>query len=57
LSKKKKPHVEDQWQNKNHNLCGAKTTNLEDLDGKAKEKESKYGRRRLRRRRYNRIMV
>jgi hypothetical protein len=42
---------------KNHNLCGAKTSNLEDLDGKANEKESKYGRRRLKRKRYNRIVV
>jgi hypothetical protein len=44
---------------KNHNHCGSKTSNLEDFDGKSKEKESKHGRRILIRRRstYNRIVV
>jgi hypothetical protein len=32
-------------------------SNLEDFDGKTKEKKSKYARRRLKKRRYNRIVV
>ncbi len=58
--KKKESHVQniDGKIRKNHNLCESKTSNLEDFDGKAKEKESKHGKRILiKRSTYNRIVV